>query len=234
VRANLFPKLIQFAQAAGWRTIILQSTEFLTACLGLPDPEYFPFSSVSSETCPFAESKTIIIRNEAIATEDFGLSTALQYGPVTGLPQLIEFQTNLSSKGEGMDAHILFISHVYAVFQPAYDNFTTLIHTGNTDGYITARTTILDYTDHHIIYSWNRCVMTLLNKGEGILIDEWTYPAALATATPLGVSPVPIVIDGQGMRSDHLRQVLSEWDENARRMPRPHVIYIIPVGQVIT
>jgi aromatic amino acid aminotransferase I len=75
--------------------------------------------------------------------------------------------------------------------------------------------------------------MALLNKGEGILVGEWTYPAALATATPLGVSPVPITIDGQGIRSDHLRQVLSGWDENARRMPRPHVMYIIPVGQVI-
>ncbi|KIM77125.1 hypothetical protein PILCRDRAFT_627766 [Piloderma croceum F 1598] len=178
---------------------------------GLPDPEYFPFSSVSSETLSFAslleknsmsrqhfppENKTITICNETIATKDFNLTTALQYGPVTGLPQLIEFQTNLSAK----------------VFQPAYDNFTTLIHTGNTDG-------------------WNRCVMALLNKGEGILVGEWTYPAALATATPLGVSPVPITIDGQGIRSDHLRQVLSGWDENARRMPRPHVMYIIPVGQ---
>jgi hypothetical protein len=75
--------------------------------------------------------------------------------------------------------------------------------------------------------------MTLLNKGEGILVGEWTYPAALATATSFGVSPVPIAIDGQGIQSDHLRKVLSEWDENARCMPRPHVMYIIPVGQVI-
>jgi aromatic amino acid aminotransferase I len=80
------------------------------------------------------ESKTIIIRNETIVPEDFNLSTALQYGPVTGLPQLIEFQTNLSAKGECMGVHTLFLAHVYAVFQPAYDNFTTLIHTGNTDG----------------------------------------------------------------------------------------------------
>lgn len=75
--------------------------------------------------------------------------------------------------------------------------------------------------------------MTLLNKGEGVLVGEWTYPAALATATPFGVSPVPIAMDGRGIRSDHLCRILSEWDETARGMPRPHVMYTIPVGQVI-
>jgi hypothetical protein len=62
------------------------------------------------------------------------LSTAHQYGPVTGLPQLVEFQINFSAKCEGMGPHTLFLAHLYAVFQPAYDDLTTLIHTGNTDG----------------------------------------------------------------------------------------------------
>jgi len=50
---------------------------------------------------------------------------------------------------------------VEKVYQPAYGNWTTLVHTGNTDG-------------------WAKSVLTLLNPGEGVLCSEWTYPSALA------------------------------------------------------
>ena len=47
------------------------------------------------------------------------LATALQYGPATGLKRTQEFFRE-------------FTERVYA---PAYDDWTTLIHAGNTDGY---------------------------------------------------------------------------------------------------
>lgn len=63
--------------------------------------------------------------------------------------------------------------------------------------------------------------MTFCNPGDGILASEWTYPSAMASALPFGVTPVAIAMDGQGMRSDDLRKVLSEWDVEARGgMPR--------------
>jgi hypothetical protein len=37
---------------------------------------------------------------------------------------------------------------------------------------------------------------------------------------PYNIKPVPVDIDGEGMRSDALRTVLTEWDEAARGMPR--------------
>lgn len=51
-------------------------------------------------------------------------------------------------------------------------------------------------------------------------MEEWTYPSAMATARPLGVTPASIKIDGEGMRSDDLRKVLSEWDEKERGAKR--------------
>ena len=81
-----------------------------------------------------------------------------------------------------------------------------------------------------------------------MLTSAWTYPNAMSSMLPYGSSPVPVAMDGQGMRSDSLRSILAGWDEVARKMPRyisalpfasrennrsfrPHVMYIIPVGQ---
>jgi aromatic amino acid aminotransferase I len=115
------------------------------------------------------------------------------------------------------------------VYKPGYENYATLIHIGNTDG-------------------WVKAVMTLCNPGEGILAAEWTYPSAMSVMLPFGIKPVSVPMDGHGLRSDKLRLILSKWDEDKRGMPRyllanfmypvvsmndfrPHVMYTIPVGQ---
>ncbi|KAJ3014187.1 hypothetical protein NUW54_g1370 [Trametes sanguinea] len=50
--------------------------------------------------------------------DDVNLATALQYGTATGLPQLQKFINDFVKK----------------VYQPAYEDWTTLVQTGNTDG----------------------------------------------------------------------------------------------------
>lgn len=65
----------------------------------------------------------------------------------SGLPQLKEILHEFVEK----------------VYQPAYGNWTTLIHTGNTDG-------------------WAKTVQTILNPGDGLIVSEWTYPSALAVS----------------------------------------------------
>jgi aromatic amino acid aminotransferase I len=82
-----------------------------------------------------------------------------------------------------------------------------------------------------VILRWSRVIQTLCDPGEVFLAEEWSYPSALAAAAPLNITPVPVGIDGQGLRSDELRKVLSEWDESLRGAKRPHVLYTIPVGQ---
>jgi aromatic amino acid aminotransferase I / 2-aminoadipate transaminase len=66
-------------------------------------------------------------------------------GMATGLPQLIKVQREIVEK----------------IYQPAYSNWATLVHTGNTDG-------------------WSKIVNTFLNPGDNILVSEWTYPTALS------------------------------------------------------
>lgn len=116
---------------------------------------------------------------------DINLAVALQYGTAQGILPLQKFLKEFSSK----------------IYQPGYSDFTTLVHTGNTDG-------------------WARVVLTLCNPGEMMLTEEWTYPSAVATCQPYGISPVPIAMDSEGMRADDLYKTLAEWDESVRGAPR--------------
>ena len=69
---------------------------------------------------------------------------------------------------------------VDTVYQPGYSDWEVMINAGSTD-------------------AWSKIVPLLLNKGDGILCEEWTYPSALSTAWPAGFRPVPLPMDGQGM-----------------------------------
>ncbi|KAJ7507762.1 pyridoxal phosphate-dependent transferase [Mycena galericulata] len=188
---------------------------------GLPSPAYFPVADISAnvlvsnsfplgptqESSSFAwfwrlfgadKEKTVpvTIPKYPVNPEDLNLATALQYGLSNGIPQLRKIVKEFSDK----------------VFQPGYENYTVLLHAGNTD-------------------AWSKVVTTLCNPGEGVLVSKWSYPSAMATMHPFNIKPVPVDIDAQGMRSDALRTILTEWDEGVRGIPRPHVIYAVPIGE---
>ncbi len=121
---------------------------------GMPSPEYFPFTSISADVLPADAFSLAILSPAATSSSSFvcprdifgastdckdyatvarvevprtplpddggvNLATALQYGPATGLARTRAFIRE-------------FTERVYA---PAYDDWTTLVHTGNTDGY---------------------------------------------------------------------------------------------------
>ncbi|KAH8989735.1 PLP-dependent transferase [Lactarius akahatsu] len=199
---------------------------------GLPSPDYFPFTSVSANILPVDAFPLTVPRASSPASasssafgwlwrifgggagrrddtttrievpreprpDDGGvnLAAALQYGPATGLPRLQKFMHE-------------FTERVYA---PGYDNWTTLVHTGNTD-------------------AWGRISKLLLNPGDTLLVEEWTYPSAMASARPIDARWHGVPMDNQGMRADALREILAGWDVE-KSGPRPRVIYTVPVGQ---
>ncbi|TDL29994.1 PLP-dependent transferase [Rickenella mellea] len=191
---------------------LVQDSFDLSAPPALPQPSSSPFSWLwnlfsSSSQVPRPTERTAHISipkyppgaNPAPRPppgSPIALAQALQYGAATGIPQLSAFLREFTEK----------------VFQPAYSDWETLVHVGNTDG-------------------WSRAVQTLCNPHEFILAEEFTYPSALASAHPFDVRAAAVKIDGQGMRSDDLRSVLEGWDEEARGGKRPHVMYTVPVGQ---
>jgi aromatic amino acid aminotransferase I len=52
----------------------------------------------------------------------------------------------------------------------------------------------------------------LLNPGDTLLVEEWSYPSALASARPIDLRWHAVPVDSQGMRADALREILAGWD----------------------
>lgn len=192
--------------------------------LGSPDPAYFPFSDLSSNALvqdafpieidssstspsPFGwlwrlfgssqqnTTKLTVVKTPAPTDLGLNLAVALQYGSATGLKPLQDFLQEFSAR----------------VYKPAFSDFTTLAHTGNTDG-------------------WGRVLSTLMNVGDNILTDEWAYPTALVAARPFGLGVVPVGMDAEGMRPEELRLTLDRWNEE-KDGKKPRLLYTVPVGQ---
>jgi aromatic amino acid aminotransferase I len=191
---------------------------------GLPSPAYFPVSDISanvlvpesftlsptepstslswlwklfgSHNATKEKTQAVTVPKYPAVEGDINLAISLQYGTASAQTQLQDFLKRFTSE----------------VYRPAFEDWTILIDTGNTDG-------------------WSRAFMTLCNPGEGVLCEEWTYPSAMASMFPFNIKPVSVAMDGLGMKSDDLENLLSQWDPVSRQMPRPHVMYIVPVGQ---
>lgn len=69
---------------------------------------------------------------------------------------------------------------------------------------------------------------TVLNDGDTVLVENPTYPGALACLDALDVKYTCIPTDGGGLIPAGLRDILVNW--NASEGPRPRVLYTIPTG----
>jgi aromatic amino acid aminotransferase I len=200
---------------------------------GLPDPEYFPFETLSAKVLTpttYSTSLTLSVDSrrsfsarplswlwgllglKGPTTEEISVP---KYAPPGGPSDAIQLATTLQyGVSRALPALANFIqSFTLKVYRPFHPSRTvTLIDVGSTDG-------------------WVRACMMLCNEGEGVLAEEWTYASALAASWPLGIKAIPVPIDGDGMRPEKLEEILANWDEAKSGMKRPHVMYTIPVGQ---
>lgn len=75
---------------------------------------------------------------------------------------------------------------------------------------------------------WHKVLELLCNPGDPILVEAWTYPSAIESGWPMGVRPIPVPIDADGLIPEGLDKVLGEWDEEKRGCKRPRVLYTVP------
>ena len=97
------------------------------------------------------------------------------------------------------------------VHTPAYGNFEVLLHPGNTN-------------------AWSKVVGLLVEDGDYILCENFTYPSSQALWIPQGNFGAPIALDGQGIRDDALEETLSNWNVTHPGVKKPHVLYLVSVG----
>lgn len=79
--------------------------------------------------------------------------------------------------------------------------------------------------------AWESTIRLFCERGDYILMEEYTFSSALETGLPLGVKAVPVKMDGEGLLPESLDDILSNWDETARGARRPFLLYTIPTGQ---
>ncbi|THH28413.1 hypothetical protein EUX98_g5776 [Antrodiella citrinella] len=192
----------------------------ITLAGGMPHPDYFPFADIGANALAHDSYSADEVQRASGFSWIWSLFGAKPKTIQLTVPKYptTPDQVNLAvalqyGQAIGLPQLQAFIKEFSTkVYSPAYSNWTNLIHTGNTDGL-------------------TRAFLTLLNPGDVLLTEEWTYPSALASAQPIGCKAVPVAMDGQGMKSDALEKILSEWDEQGRGAKRPRVMYTIPIGQ---
>ena len=187
---------------------------------GIPSPEYFPFETLSAtvlaiDTLPLDPPRKPA--KQSIFSWLFGNKTTSFTVPkfVQGADaSTIQLATSLQyQQATGPPALSTFLrEYVAKVYKPGYADWDVLINCGATD-------------------AWGKIVFMLLEKGDAILVEEWTYPGAENSFIPLEAEMVPIKMDAQGLTPEHLEEVLGGWNEEERGKKRPKVLYTIPTGQ---
>jgi aromatic amino acid aminotransferase I / 2-aminoadipate transaminase len=178
----------------------------------LPHPDYFPFSSIGGNIVrsgvfspPAARNSTVSWLWDLFSGEKSSVKVPKYSGDPPGLELAKLLQYTPATGNPVLNEIIQNLTK--KVYQPGYSNYTTLLHDGNTD-------------------AWAKAILTLCNPGDAVLMEEWTYPSAVATMRPYNINPVPIELDSQGICPDSLRNILSKWDDDIQGAPR-YVITLI-------
>ncbi|RAO64657.1 uncharacterized protein BHQ10_000669 [Talaromyces amestolkiae] len=70
----------------------------------------------------------------------------------------------------------------------------------------------------------------LTERGDSVLVEEYTYPTMIETSLPLGIKPVPLQMDEFGIVPEAFDEMLRHWDSSIQgKVPR--LLYTIPTGQ---
>ncbi|WVF72181.1 hypothetical protein IAT40_006993 [Kwoniella sp. CBS 6097] len=191
---------------------------------GIPHPEVFPFETLSATVLAHdafpLDPPRVPKKNKSVLSWLFGsprptISFSIpKYAPKPTDATTIQLSTSLQyAAATGPPALPLFLrEYVSKIYRPAYADWDVLVNVGATDG-------------------WSKIVNMLVELGDAILVEEWTYPSAENTFLAYECERVPVKMDAEGILPENLEKVLSEWDEEKRGKRRPRILYTIPTGQ---
>lgn len=168
---------------------------------GMPFPAYLPFNSVDVEYQLPAS-----LDNKIQSTEYFDIA---KYGSKdkTGidLAHLLQY-----GAVEGHPTLLKYVKELISIGIDPPSEWDTLVTCGSTDGL-------------------NKILLILAEEGDKVLVEKFTYASFTAAAAPLGVTPIAIDIDDQGMSATDLRHTLDDMRKAGERMPK--MMYLVTVGQ---
>ena len=181
----------------------LKTTGLISLGGGLPSSEYFPFEDVSFTVSPFGDGA----HSEAVDVH------AGKHDMAEGKSDFDIDTAFQYGQGHGAAQFLRYlIEHTEIIHDPPYKDWSCTMSIGSTSA-----------TDF--------AFRMFCNPGDWVLTEEFTFPSMLETVRPMGLRVEGVGMDEHGMRADRLDELLSNWDEVARKGPKPFVIYTVPTGQ---
>ncbi|PWW72325.1 PLP-dependent transferase [Tuber magnatum] len=194
---------------------------------GLPFPGYFPYDTLESAVSTSGRFPPNLIEqlNKPPSKDSGAPGTSSSHLIVPkfkpgGLPGAsIDVATTLQyGQASGFAPLAEFvkdfsINHLHGGRIP-YEDPEILLTCGNTDGL-------------------GKVMQMIAERGDNMLVEEYTYPNAIQTADPYGVSTAPVKVDAEGMLAEGkggLRDVLENWDHR-KFGRRPRFMYTVTIGQ---
>lgn len=176
---------------------------------GLPSSTVFPIESISMKvpTVPnFSEADTITSGTTISIGKYDARDTTSSYD--------LSIALNYGQSTGGPQMNRFLTEHTEIVCNPPYADWAVCQSIGSTGSLEIALRMFCDK-----------------ERGDAVLTEEFSFSTALETIEPLGVKPVGIPIDDQGLLPEAMDDVLSNWDAKARGSRKPHVLYTVPSGQ---
>ncbi|KAK6516617.1 Aromatic/aminoadipate aminotransferase 1 [Arthrobotrys conoides] len=174
---------------------------------GLPSSAYFPFDHVSVGVPGdnlFSETDI----HEYAEKVTIGMHDMREGKSAYDLSVALNY-----GQGSGSPQMVRWVTeHTEIVHNPPYQDWASVMTVGSTSAF-------------------EMCLRSFCNRGDYFIADEYAFCSAIEAGRGLGIEAVGIHMDSEGMIPSHLDEVLSKWDEKARKAPKPFLIYLVPTGQ---
>ncbi|XP_077984374.1 kynurenine/alpha-aminoadipate aminotransferase, mitochondrial-like [Glandiceps talaboti] len=160
------------------------------------------------EKFPFKEATFTLRDGNSVTIDESVMKKALQYSATPGLPDLLEWLKKIQIE-----------EHNPPTLNCREENgqMDLIVTTGSQDGLCKA-------------------FEMLVTPSDNVLMETPTYPGTLAIVKPLGCNIIDVETDADGLKPDHLTQILSRWSPDDAFKTReeapdiPRVLYLIPNG----
>ncbi|KAJ2511100.1 hypothetical protein H4217_007550 [Coemansia sp. RSA 1939] len=168
---------------------------------GLPHPDTFPFVSIGSTVAEAGVSVT----DSSAAAKAISVSSKQPTAKIEGLERFLQY-----GNGRGVPSYTRFVQeHTERVHSPLYEDWDVVVSAGNTDAF-------------------TKAIALFYQSGDTLIVDEWTYPAAIETVRPMGIRLAPVKMDSEGMVPSELDHLCTTWD---RPETAPRLVYMVPTAQ---
>lgn len=117
------------------------------------------------------------------------------------------------AQGTGSPQLLRFVTeHTEMVHHPPYQDWQCTLSVGSTS-------------------ALDMAFRMFTNRGDYLMTEEYSFCSALETAHPLGLKPLGIKMDKEGLLPSYMDDVLSNWSEKERGARKPFLLYTVPSGQ---